>query len=201
MKALKTFLFWFWQCTWGCIMTSIGAIVALCMLITGHKPKRIGPSIYFEINKLAGGIDLGPFFLAPTRCGDNLKYHEVGHGIQNLIWGPLFPFLIAIPSCTRFWLRECKTHMKKVLFACLYFLIFVGLLTICIVLENYFIHVYWVTVTLECLRGYFAMVTIWLHLIEIPKYEYGYVSYDSIWFEGQATNWGTENCTKVKKEG
>jgi hypothetical protein len=45
------------------------------------------------------------------------------------------------------------------------------------------------------------MVTIWLHLIEIPKYDYGYVSYDSIWFEGQATNWGTEKCTKVKKEG
>lgn len=32
--------------------------------------------------------------------------HEWGHGIQNIILGPLMPFLVAIPSCIRYWYRE-----------------------------------------------------------------------------------------------
>lgn len=32
--------------------------------------------------------------------------HECGHGIQNIIFGPLFPFLVAIPSVIRYWYRE-----------------------------------------------------------------------------------------------
>ena len=30
----------------------------------------------------------------------------MGHGIQNLYWGPLMIFVIVIPSVTRFWYRE-----------------------------------------------------------------------------------------------
>jgi hypothetical protein len=179
-------------------MTSVGAIVALIMLITGHKPKKLGYSIYFEINNLAGGIDLGPFFLAPTNSWMHLKYHEVGHGLQNLIWGPIFPFLIAIPSCTRFWLRECNGHLKKVIFACVYFLITTIIFTgaICLVNLVLQLHCSHLIILLEFLRGYFAIITLWLLLIEIPQYDYKSVSYDSIWFEGQATAWGTKFCTK-----
>ena len=38
---------------------------------------------------------------------------------------------------------------------------------------------------------YTAAVTYWMLYIEIPKYDKGDVPYDSIWFEGQATEWGT----------
>jgi hypothetical protein len=32
--------------------------------------------------------------------------------LQNLIWGPLFPFVIAIPSAIRYWYRELKYYRK-----------------------------------------------------------------------------------------
>ena len=38
---------------------------------------------------------------------------------------------------------------------------------------------------------YTLIIATWLFVREIPKYKSGkYVYYDSIWFEGQATNWG-----------
>ena len=38
--------------------------------------------------------------------------HESGHGIQNAIMGPLFIFLVAIPSAARYWYRELKFNRK-----------------------------------------------------------------------------------------
>ena len=32
--------------------------------------------------------------------------HEFGHTFQNCLLGPLFPFMVAIPSAIRYWLRE-----------------------------------------------------------------------------------------------
>lgn len=32
--------------------------------------------------------------------------HEYGHSIQVMIWGPLWLFVVAIPSVIRFWYRE-----------------------------------------------------------------------------------------------
>ena len=79
-----------------------------------------------------GGVSLGCFFLCGEDCQtDYLMSHECGHGLQNIIFGPLFPFLIAIPSAIRYWYQEIR--YKK----------------------------------------------------GLPN-----KSYDAIWFEGQATNWG-----------
>ena len=116
MKVLKAIGFWFVQCTWGAVMTVIGAVVALCLLITGHKPKTLGPNIYFEVGQNWGGVNLGPFFVCASDTYYTTKLHECGHAVQNMIFGPLFPFLIAIPSALRYWLRKNPTHLKKSLF-------------------------------------------------------------------------------------
>jgi hypothetical protein len=34
------------------------------------------------------------------------KWHEHGHAIQSCIFGPLFPFIIGIPSVVRWWYRK-----------------------------------------------------------------------------------------------
>ena len=54
------------SCTWGVLMTAIGAVVALTLLITGHKPKMYGHCIHFETGKNWGGISLGLFFFTST---------------------------------------------------------------------------------------------------------------------------------------
>ena len=35
-----------------------------------------------------------------------LKAHEHGHSIQNCYYGPFMPFLVNIPSSSRYWYRK-----------------------------------------------------------------------------------------------
>ena len=43
-----------------------------------------------------------------------MLYHESGHGIQNLLFGPLMPFVVSIPSAIRYWYREYLMKVKKI---------------------------------------------------------------------------------------
>lgn len=40
MRVLKGIGFWLASCTWGIIITAAGLIVALALLVTGHRPRR-----------------------------------------------------------------------------------------------------------------------------------------------------------------
>lgn len=40
-------------------------------------------------------------------------WHEAGHSIQHSLYGPLFIFLIAIPSCIRYWYRNWYAKKHK----------------------------------------------------------------------------------------
>lgn len=107
-KITETILYWIWSFTWGVLMTLVGLIITIGCLITGHKPHRFHKSIYFVFGTGGWGFNAGPFFFISTDSTDSLsmKQHEAGHGIQNLIFGPLMPFVVAIPSAIRFWYRE-----------------------------------------------------------------------------------------------
>lgn len=111
-------LFYTLSWTWGFIMTIIGALVVGCIKIYGlfakktFKLKKHGYCYYLNIGKSWGGIELGMFFLTDSRDSNATKWHEHGHGIQNCFWGPLMPFVICIPSATRYWYREFKYNRK-----------------------------------------------------------------------------------------
>lgn len=142
---MKTILFWLASLTWGCIMTALGLLAALGLLITGHKPQKFLHALYFEVGKNWGGINLGPVFIVSKGSTLVTKYHEYGHGLQNLCWGPLFLFVIGLPSLFRCWYRS--------------------------------------------------------YLLKTGKKTYETLPlYDSIWFEGQATEWGSNaymmSCNK-----
>lgn len=106
MKALKGILFWVASCTWGVIMTLIGAIVAIVLLVTGHKPHRFHYLIYFEVGSGWGGVELGAFFVVSRDASLHTKQHESGHGLQNIMLGVFMPFVICIPSAIRYWWRH-----------------------------------------------------------------------------------------------
>ena len=201
MKILKTIGFWFVQCTWGFIMTFIGAVATLGFIIAGKKPQHLGPVVYIQTGKNWGGVNFGPFYFCCENATMRTKLHEAGHGIQNMIWGPLFPFLVAIPSITRCGLRLCKTHLTKSLFNLFYLLIALIVTTAGAVIFGPVIDGFkWLTIVFEVLRLYFLCVSIWMSVLEIPKYDKGYVEYDSIWFEGQATLWGYKYFGKYYKK-
>ena len=140
-KILFYIIYWLLSLTWGAIMTIIGTIGALALLITKHNPKTLGPNVYFEVGKGWGGMSLGPFFFCGKDSPLSTKYHEAGHGLQNILYGPLMPFIVCIPSAVRYHYRN------------------------------------------------------WLYKHNPKKY-FNLPDYDSIWFEGQATKWGTKMYEK-----
>lgn len=197
MKKVKKFLsytvFWLIQCTWGIIMTLIGAIAALGLILTGHKPKTMGPTVYFEVGENWGGIELGAFFICSKNESPVTKYHECGHGIQNMIWGPLMPFVICIPSATRYWLFRLDNPIKRALFVA-------GIMVAAILLTTSGACIFAmiggfkaIVIAFEVIRLYFLSLVIWLNVFQLPQfYKNNYPDYDKVWFEGQATEWGTK---------
>ncbi|WP_102027764.1 hypothetical protein [Salirhabdus sp. Marseille-P4669] len=108
---MKLTLYWLIQLTWGICLTVVGGILTLVFLLFGNKPQRFGYSIYVEIGKHWGGLNLGGFFFVQEGATTALKSHEYGHSFQNLWLGPLMPFLVTIPSAIRYHYRNLQ-HAK-----------------------------------------------------------------------------------------
>lgn len=190
MKISKP-LYYILNCTWGILMTAVGGVVALALIIAGYKPERHAGSIYFNVGKSWGGAELGLFFLTDEHDAVSVKNHEFGHSLQNCLWGPLMPFVVCLPSAARYWVREFKSRKLKENFA----LTLMGVACIIILVLTSIAVVFqleWVLFLMLGIFMYTAALTYWLLYIEIPKYDKGDVPYDSIWFEGQATEWGTK---------
>ena len=111
-------------------MTSIGAIVTLVLnivkfagAVAGHELKikthLNGCTFITEVGGNWGGLELGAFAL----CGnysesnsywfDHTRKHEFGHAIQHLYLGPLFIFVVAIPSACRYWYQRIMQNKGK----------------------------------------------------------------------------------------
>ena len=196
MKVLKTIGFWLVQCTWGFVMTFIGALVICGLMICGKKPKHIGPVVYIEVGSNWGGLELGGFFICHKGPVFHTIYHECGHTIQNMIWGPLYPFVIGMPSIARYWLRNFKTHLTKSLFNLVYLICALAITTGLACFCHYVIDVKALVIICEIFRIYFLLISIWFSSYEIHKYDKGYVDYDDAWFEGQASKLGYKYFAK-----
>ena len=101
--------------TWGLPVNVGGAVCALAMLATGHKPDRFGQCLHFTIGEKWGGGSLGVFLFTCRNASRRLLEHEHGHSIQNCFYGPLMPFLVNLPSSSRYWYRRAiqKIHPEK----------------------------------------------------------------------------------------
>ena len=129
-KILFSILFWVSSCTWGILMTTLGAVATgvlnLIKLVGSWfgktfkiKTHRNGCTFITEIGGNWGGLELGAFAL----CGNysekhaawfnHTRKHEFGHAIQHLYLGPLFIFIVAIPSATRYWYQRIMSKRGK----------------------------------------------------------------------------------------
>ena len=140
MTRMPKWLFVALSVTWGAPMTILGALVALGLILTGHKPRRHGGCIYFAVGENWGGLELGLFFLTDGNATEHTKNHELGHALQNCLWGVFYPVTIFLWSIARYWYREIRTRSGR---------------------KNT-------------------------------------TPYDAIWFEGQATRWGTARIERLE---
>lgn len=112
-RVLAAIGYWLIQLTWGIIMNIIGFFATIFSLIfLKGKIHSNGFGIVTEVGSDHwGGVSLGAFALV-CRCKDRdsdiydeIRMHEFGHSLQNLFLGPLFPFVVGIPSAVRYWLE------------------------------------------------------------------------------------------------
>lgn len=108
--------YWIFQLTWGIIMTILGFFATIFSLIfLKGKTHKNGYGFITEVKGNWGGVSLGAFALCGSYsqidgpCYDldwyeHVRRHEFGHSIQNIILGPIFLFVVAIPSIIRYWL-------------------------------------------------------------------------------------------------
>lgn len=99
--------------TWGIVMTLAGYLVALCLLICGIKPIGYHGIFHFRLKKNWGGLNFGMCFLRDTTSTEHVTKHELGHTYQNCVLGPLFLFIVAIPSACRYWYQTIAEKHGK----------------------------------------------------------------------------------------
>lgn len=93
--------------TWGLPYSIIGLLVSFVLILTGHKPHWHYLTWYLCVLNGWGGVSLGSNFLIGHDC-QSCSNHELGHTLQLVLFGPLFYFLVAIPSFIRYWYIEIK---------------------------------------------------------------------------------------------
>lgn len=110
-NKILAILYWTWSITWNCLLTIPGLFATLFIVIfLKGKVHKNGFSIITEIGGNWGGLSLGAFAFCggyTTVCEnkewfEHTRKHEFGHSIQGLWWGPLFAFVIGIPSVIRY---------------------------------------------------------------------------------------------------
>lgn len=110
-KVLFTIMYWTVSLTWGALMTWPGLIICGVMAIFCPHQKN-GCSFMVFMGGNWGGLDVGATSITgdyrKSDYLDHLRRHEFGHSIQQLMFGPLQVFLVAIPSAVRYWYQRIR---------------------------------------------------------------------------------------------
>ena len=98
---MKRLLYIVWQSTWGLLQNLAGGTIYAFYRLRGcpHFAYQGALAVIWPVR--SGSMSLGRFlFLHESyRPGDRaLLAHEYGHTIQSLILGPLYLFVIGLPS-------------------------------------------------------------------------------------------------------
>ena len=98
---MKRFLYIFWQWTWGILQNIVGSCIYLFFRIKGCPHFKYQGALVTLWNIKSGSMSMGRYlFMDPSWKPYNhrLLSHEYGHTIQSLMLGPLFLFVVGIPS-------------------------------------------------------------------------------------------------------
>lgn len=108
-------VYWLLSLTWGSIMSLIGLIALGIMRLQGHEVKHHKNALYMTFGHNWGGVNLGCVFFVDNESDHEFcKNHEYGHSIQNIIYGALMPFIVALPSLIRATYRTILWKCGKV---------------------------------------------------------------------------------------
>lgn len=92
---MKKALFYIVQWTWGIIQNLIGLVLFLCLIGRRHRTFH---GAVVTTWKLGSSLSLGMFVFTARPYDLRLIQHEYGHTVQSLILGPIWSFVIGLPS-------------------------------------------------------------------------------------------------------
>ena len=118
---MKRKLFYILNFTWGLPMTLIGGIACLVFIGLGKLPTVHGGCLCFTKGKNWGGVSLGLVMIVSEQATENTKNHELGHALQNAVYGVFMPFIVSIPSAVRYWHRRGKDPATLPLYDAVWF--------------------------------------------------------------------------------
>lgn len=101
MKKTLEILLYIWQLPQNICGLLLIAILGWVIPIDFRGPwHRLPSSLLFLNSRMKGGISLGRYIILNGQYTTDFKtwYHERGHSIQSMILGPLYLFVIGIPS-------------------------------------------------------------------------------------------------------
>ena len=101
MKRFVETLLYLWQLPQNLAGLLLVAVFGWCSPIDYRgNNHRLPSSLVFIREKMRGGISLGRYIIMNDRLSDDIRVyqHERGHSIQSMILGPLYLFVIGIPS-------------------------------------------------------------------------------------------------------
>ena len=99
------------QFTWGILQNLEGLVMFLACKMLGCKSKKYKNAVVTKWNNKYGSVSLGMFLFVTDDEDETLVAHEYGHSLQSLFLGPLFFFVIGIPSIC--WAAFGDSYRKK----------------------------------------------------------------------------------------
>lgn len=189
-KKLFLALYWVLTFTWALPTTILGSIVALGLLITGHKPYVFCSGLCFPVAE-DWGLELGVFFIGAKDKDIPLAEHEYGHHLQAcFLLGPLTLFVATIPSIARFWLREAESKKMRRVAVLVFFLIMMAVCGAFVGMSFLFSCTVLSYIAFCAILPYACIVSDWLLYLAKRYDEFGLDEYDDFWVEGDASRRG-----------
>lgn len=105
LKILKNVTLYIWQLP----QNLVGLFVRL--IFVGEVKHTVAGIDFWYCKSFPGGISLGNMVMIGSDYIPVVK-HEYGHQIQSKVLGPLYLFIIGIPSLVHAWLHDCEKGGK-----------------------------------------------------------------------------------------
>ena len=121
---MKSALYLIWQCTWGVLQSLTGAVIFLLHIRDRHccfhgavvtewkygSSVSLGMFVFITHDPYYSGLKAG---CTKAEHSQKLLAHEYGHTVQSLILGPLYLFVIGIPSILWAGLPPCRRKRRE----------------------------------------------------------------------------------------
>ena len=117
MFTLNHIIYYLLQLTWGIVQNALGILLFLILTVINPTRKRfIYHGAIVSQWKYPFSMGLGMFIFyghEKSKIAKEVLVHEYGHTLQSMVLGPLFLFVIAIPSVTWAFVPYFNEYRKK----------------------------------------------------------------------------------------